>query len=609
MPVVGISIKHLRELIDNKLTNEDIERYCQELGCDVEELTKINRVKCSQCNNITEFTLTENVPNACDICSNEFTADGTDYTTLSPLDVIRLDLLADRPDNFDAGGLARSIRGYLGKQKGLVQYPLGDVEYEVTVDKSVTNKDSYRPYITCAVIKNITINDESLKNLMKLQENLHWALGRDRKHASIGIYDLSNISKKINYTCLANNEIKFVPLGSPNLSDMYLTTPKEVLENHPKGVAYAHLLEGFAKYPFLIDDSGLVLSMPPIINSENTKVNVKTTDVFIDVTGLNTFIIDKILNIIVTSICEWDKNCKPCKVSIQFPDGKTEVKPDLSPADFTLNFDNCRKMIGVDLSDDDIIDKLKCMNYDAEKSGDACSVKIPSYRSDIKHEYDVIEDVAIAYGYKNIEPKMIESFTVGNILPAEKKKQELRELMIGLGFYEILTIMLTSEKRAYEALDMDIPEYCAVIKNPISMDQTIVRTDLVSGLMETIAHNTNNELPQKIFEVGEVIRVNPANRDEVTEQLFFGCGMVNSRIGFADIKSVLQTLMHEHDVAFTLKPLTGPYYLTGRAAAVFVDGKEVGHLGEIHPEILEKYHIYNPVVIFEMNLSAMDIIA
>jgi phenylalanyl-tRNA synthetase beta chain len=609
MPVVGIPIQQLRDLVGQDLSNEVITTSCTELGCDVEELTFLNRVKCSNCGSVIEFTQSETIPKTCEQCQHEFNREGSDYKTLPQSEVIRLDLLADRPDNFDAGGLSRSIKGYLGYEKGLVAYKTTQGNHIVTVDPVTSDKNSYRPYIVCAVIKGIKFSDDSLKNIMKLQENLHWALGRNRKFASIGVYDLSTISKNLVYTCKGDNEISFAPLGAAGTGRENYQSPKKILETHPKGMAFAGLLANHEKYPILMDDTGTVLSMPPIINSEATRVTIDTKDVFIDVTGLDTHRISRALSIMVTSILEWDPEAVLETVSIKSSNGTTTVTPDLEPEEMTVEFDFCRNLIGVDMDDETVMDCLRKMKFDVTKQGSSCLVKIPAYRHDIIHPYDIAEDVAIGYGYKNIEAKTSEAYTIGTILPQEKKKQFIREIMIGLGFLEVLNIMLTSETRAFDMLGLPHDESRTRIANPISHEQTMVRTELMSGLLETLAHNTNNELPQKIFEVGETVYLQPGTETGTREHIFYSAAMIDSKIGFADIKSIITALTRELSVPFSVKPATKPFYMPGRACSIVIDGTEVGHAGEIHPEVLERYHLYNPVATVEIDLTLAGIAA
>jgi len=467
-------------------------------------------------------------------------------------------------------------------------------------------KDSYRPCIACAVVKNVSFDDDTIKSIMALQENLHWALGRNRKFAAIGLYDLTTIGKKIAYKAVTNSEISFIPLSCEGSIFTSTISPEEILKHHPKGKAFAHLLEGFIRFPLLIDDHNVVLSMPPIINSDTTRVSKTTRDLFIDVTGFDRGTIGNVLSIVVTSLKESMPNCSLYTVTIQYPDDIL-VTPDLSTETVTLNYNACRSLVGCAVSNSGINECLQRMRFESQDAGDHCVVQVPCYRTDIRHEQDLIEDVAIAYGYGNLKPKKCKAFTTGKVLPAEHTKQQIREMLVAMGFLEIVSIMLTSEKREFGNLGMPVPADRVIIENPISSDQTIIRTGLAAGLLEIIAANTSNELPQRVFEVGETVRVSMDN-GTVVEEIKLCAGIVHSKAGFSDIKSVLKNCMHEFGLSWILEPGTYPFHIQGRSASIIVNNSEIGSIGEIHPSILDSFKIPNPVVLLELNVSKLDII-
>jgi phenylalanyl-tRNA synthetase beta chain len=293
-------------------------------------------------------------------------------------------------------------------------------------------------------------------------------------------------------------------------------------------------------------------------------------------------------------------------VKIKRPDNET-FTPSLEPTPFRMNFDACRRLVGQPLSNARIIDCLKRMRYDARENGENADVLVPCYRSDIRHEQDLIEDVAIAYGYKNMAPRKIGAFTIGAILPAEKKKQEIREALVGLGFLEIVSIMLTSEEREFLKLGLPVREDRVIIDNPISTDQTIVRRGLISGIIEILANNTSNELPQRVFETGEVVYVDERSGAPM-ENVSLAVGIVDSRAGFSDIKSLLKNLMNEIGFTWELKTNDCALYMTGRSGSIISGGAIVGHLGEVHPKVLDTFKISNPAVVMEINLTALGFI-
>jgi phenylalanyl-tRNA synthetase beta chain len=233
---------------------------------------RCRRFRCGRCDNILEITVTENPPVSCERCGTDFRQDASALNELGESDVVRMEQLAVRPDMFDPGGLARVLRHYLELQREPKHYAVSAPELRVVVDPTLSHPESFRPSIACAVVRNVTLDDDVIKVVMKLQENLHWALGRDRKHASIGVYDLDTITgPELSYRSVDPEELSFTPLGYDRDDPKARCTPRRVLQEHPKGKQYARLLEGFARYPLLADAAGTVLSMPPIINSEQTR--------------------------------------------------------------------------------------------------------------------------------------------------------------------------------------------------------------------------------------------------------------------------------------------------------------------------------------------------
>ena len=376
---------------------------------------------------------------------------------------MRLDLLADRPDLFDVGGLARALRGTLGIETGLPKYNTKPSGLTVKVDKSVADKSSYRPFIACAVMTLPPVDETSLVAIMKLQENLHWGVGRDRKLSSIGVYDMSAISGDITYRTIDPDKDPFVPLGMPGKK----MTGRQILESHPKGVAYAELLADHKRYPVLIDSKNQVLSMPPIINSEETKVKQGTTRVFIDVTGISQAAVTKSLDTLVCSLAEIGGTIET--VEIVDADGKKRTTPDLTPRIKEISVAEAKRWLGLPLDEKSLAAALRKMRFDVAagqqqiesptpRSPLPAPCSIPAYRTDIRHMVDLFEDVAIGYGYANIEPRLVRSMTVGTPRPEEMLSDRVRQVLIGLGYSEIMSLPLTTEEHQFERLRWPTPD-------------------------------------------------------------------------------------------------------------------------------------------------------
>jgi phenylalanyl-tRNA synthetase beta chain len=610
MPVVGIPVDMLLSRIATTVDRDQLVLHLQHLGCDVEGYTTLRRFGCQRCDNILEITPTENPPVLCDRCSTDFRTSPEMLTALGESDVIRMELLAVRPDMFDPGGLARVLRNYLSESDQPAQYTLQSGEKSVTVDPRLAADTSYRPKIACAIVRGITLDDDLLKAIMKLQENLHWALGRDRKHASIGVYDLDTVSgNEFQYRVVGPEELSFVPLGY-DLGDASASiTPREVLEKHPKGIAYARLLAGFDGYPLLTDETGKVMSLPPIINSEETRVTRQTKNFFIDVTGTDQRIVDRALNILATSLAELDKSVTLEEVAIRY-DKETLVTPNLTPQKLEFELAKSGRVIGVDLTDDDVVANLRKMGHGiAGQSEKVVDVAIPAYRNDIMHPIDLVEDVAIAYGYHNIDAALVPTMTVGVERPEEHYSEIVRRSMTGLGCTEVITLILSSPEVQYDALLLPHRDDCVLIENPISVEQTQIRTSLVPGLLDTFAANTAHEMPQRIFESGNISHLCAERETGAAEERLVAGGAIGPRVDYAEIRSLVEALMRDLGFVLEVKPSRCPSFIPGRGATIIAqkDGHsvEVGEMGELQPEILERFKLVQPTAIFEFSLQTL----
>ncbi len=607
MPVIGIPVEMLLERISTQLSRDELVEHLQHLGCDVEGYATLRRFRCERCGNLMEITETENPPVECDRCGADFRANAEARQEAGTSEVIRMELLAVRPDMFEPGGLARVLRAYLSEGDSTLNYEVGPPTCQVSVDAAMSSPDSFRPCIACAVMRDITLSDDIIKVIMKLQENLHWALGRDRKRASIGVYDLDRLVQGAAFTYgpIGPDEKKFVPLGYQDRA----ITARQVLEEHPKGRAYAHLLKDYQRYPLLCDSQGQVLSLPPIINSEGTKVTVQTRNFFIDVTGTEERVVNKTLNILVTSLLELDGAAQLEKVSILYPD-RSVATPDLSPQLVELDSAEAARTIGVELAAEEVARLLIRMGHSImPKEGGKLVVAVPAYRNDIMHPIDLIEDVAIAYGYHNLVPSLVPTLTVGEEQSFERGATLCRRTLAGLGYLEILTLILSSEQAQYDALGLERRSDHVVIENPISVEQTLVRTSLLPGLLDTFSANTDHEMPQHLFEVGRVSRLCAEADTGAREHGRVIAGATGPRVDYSEMRSTCQALLHELGWKLEVEPAEQPYFIPGRGAKVLASRgsirHEVGLMGEIHPQVLESFKLGQPVSVFELELDCL----
>lgn len=502
-------------------------------------------------------------------------------------DHVDVEFFPNRPDLYSVEGVARALKGFMDVEFGYIEYSAKPGNWKINVDESVL---SVRPRIVGCVVRGLKITDEVIRSLMEVQEDLHWTIGRNRRKMAIGVHDLSMVNFPLRYTAVDRN-FSFVPLDFREEMSV-----AEILKRHPKGREYSFILEGSDAYPMIIDAKGEAISFPPVINAEKTRVKESTTDLFIDVTGFDENV-DKALNIIATMLS--DRGGQVESVEIVYPD-RRESTPDLSPRKMKIPKGEISGLLGFSLSDDEIRLALGRMRYGVEVGQDEVEVTIPPYRADIMHPWDVIEDIAIGYGYERIIPEYPGTNTVGLTHQWNDVREMIKEIMIGMGFMEVITFTLTNERVMYEYMRRRGEEWKGYtpLMHPLTEDHTIVRTDVLPKLLELLSHNKHHAMPQRIFEIGDVV-VNMQNR------LRLAACSTHAKANFSEVRSYVQSLMRELDVEWEVQESGDEAFIEGRRGEIIVNGKKAGVFGEVHPQVLENFQLGNPVVAFELDVSSI----
>lgn len=599
MPVVNIDAAWLNELLGQTYPLPQLSDALEQIGCDVDEVVDIERYRCPRCQGIVEGSLGADTVKRCTICEHE---QEEPFPSLGAVTMIRLDLLAARPDLFDIGGLARALRGYLGQARGLPDFATTASDVVVEVSPEVKDERSYRPFIRCAVARMPAMDDRLLIAVMKLQENLHWGVGRDRKLASIGVYDLDTVVPPITYRTIDPDADPFEPLGMPGVT----MSGRKILEEHPKGTAYAHLLEGLARYPVLVDSEGLVLSMPPIINSEGTKLGPGSRNLFIDVTGISQAAVENALHTLVCSLIELGGKIET--VTVRDPVDGALTTPDLTPRQVEVELERARRWLGLPLDADRLVAALLRMRLGVEPLDEArtrFAVRYPAFRSDIRHMVDVFEDVAVGFGYRNIEAALVPTMTVGGARPEEALSERVRGLMVGLGFTEIMSLPMTTEEDHYARFRMEVPARYPRVMNPKLKALTVVRSHLMTGVMQALHENRRRPMPLRLFELDNVVHLDdtaPTGAREERRLCFVEAGR---DAGYASARAALDSILRELGAQATYAPLDHPSFTPGRAAT-FDAGSISGRLGELHPEVVTGFGLDHPVALVEVTLLPIE---
>ncbi len=506
---------------------------------------------------------------------------------------VEFEIPADRMDLITIEGLARMLKGVMGRELGIPHYKVVRRSIETKVSESVKK---VRPYVVVGLVKHVDLStEESLISLIEAQEKLHDTIGRNRRRVAIGLHDFSKVTPPIVYDARSASEVVFTPLGEP-----FEMTAKEVLEQLDKGKEYGHIIrnpEGLV--PLILDSEDNVLSMPPIINSELTRLTPGIRDVLIDVTGTDLKAVTQALNIIAYSLAE--RGGEIHTSSVIYPDGTELETPTPTSTEVKAEIPFIRSVVGLDISEEEIKESLLRARLDVKLS-EGLVVRVPPYRNDFLHPVDVAEEVAITYGLNRLGYELPNNvMTVGRRHPVEKASTKYRELMIGLGYQEVLNYIMTSKEALFTSIGR--PERPVVeVANPVSESYSVLRDSLIPGLLHFLSKNTHVSYPQKIFEIGDVVLVDESSETGARDERRLGAAYSDISVGFEDVYSHLKFLMSSLGIEIKLEEHSEPPLLEGRCAKVLANGDEVGVIGEVNPEVLLRIGITNPVAVFEVKV-------
>ncbi|MFB5631471.1 MAG: phenylalanine--tRNA ligase subunit beta [Nitrosopumilaceae archaeon] len=544
MPVVQLYLNRLQKLVGKKSNKNKILSKIPFLGLDIEEQT------------------------------NEY---------------LRVEYSPNRPDYATDFGIALGLQGLFGIKKGMPKFTIKKGNYNLSVDSSVKK---VRPYITSIIAKNGKLDDETIRQLITLQEDLHFGIGRRRKKASIGIHDLDKIEFPIKYTTVTQNH-KFIPLDSSQE-----TTISEILDNTNLGKQYGSILNQSALFPVILDANENTISFPPIINSALTTITPATTNILIEVTAVDKTAAEDSLAVVAFTLQSAGFQLYSIKIT-----GANNSTPLLKPKKIILNSDLVNSILGLNLSTTMIANSLKKSRIDAVAKKNKIECVVPRYRFDIFGPMDLVEEVALGYGIENLKSTLPPSISVGEKNDITKSLDAVSLIMIGLGYTEVVNSSLVSNQIQNEFANRTNFDSIQVVESK-SLEHTILRDVILPGLLENLSKNVHEQYPQKIFETGTVFtKGNP-----IQEDLHLAGLSSHKDANFSEIKSILQSLLKiEFNIDSETKTSSHPTFSEGKTANILVNNKIVGILGEIDSKVIKNFRIREDVKVvgFEIKLSGL----
>jgi len=504
----------------------------------------------------------------------------------------QLEVFPNRPDMLSIEGLARAYASFTGLQTGLREYEVKEAGYKVNVEKKV---EGVRPYFVTAVVKNVEFDDPLIRSIIQMQEKLHVTHGRKRRKVAIGLHNLEPIQFPVTYTTKPP-EFKFRPLG-----ERFEKNLTQILTEMHTGTEYAWVVEGFEEYPMILDSKGMVLSMPPIINGEYTRIDEATRDIFIDVTGTDLKAITEVLNIIVTTFA--DRGAEIYAVENRYYNGELLKTPNLKPREMELDNDYVNGTLGMEFSPDETATLLAKMGHDAIL-GEKMTVKVPSYRTDIMHPMDLVEDVAIAYGYDKFVPEIPDIASEAGEAPLEIFSRGLRNFLVGFGLQEVVTFMMSNKEKLFGR--MTLPEEpIAETENPKMEGYTCIRNRLLPSLVEVLSTNKHYPYPQNVYEVDDVVLIDDSTETGARSARRLAIAICHARANFSEVKAVMNSILENLGLEAEIQEGGLDCFIEGRRYLAKVGGKTICWAGELKPEVLVGWDLEMPVAALEMDVDEL----
>ncbi|MCE4603522.1 MAG: phenylalanine--tRNA ligase subunit beta [Aeropyrum sp.] len=516
-------------------------------------------------------------------CETEV-SDGGEY--------IEVEVNPDRPDMYIAEGIARAVKGIIGAEKGWEPIPLGDSGVRLVADRVPS-----RPIIAAAVVYGVDIDEEYLEELIQFQEKLHESVGRRRVKVAIGFHDLSKLpSREVRYTELGLDTV-MRPLGYSGESMPF----SQFLVSDEKGQLYGSISldRDKSSHPFLVS-GGEVIAAPPVINSEVTRVEPGTRDLFIDVTGTRPDAVAKTLDIIVSNLAE-RRGARVGKVSIEGPGAVWSRTPLLEEGSFELSVGDVERVLGVSYSVEEVSTHLERMRHRATPRDDrVVDVRVPPFRADVIGVIDLIEDVAISVGYEALGPRWPGKFHGGSLSWETRVYRGVRDLLVGLGFTETVQLILTSPRMVEIA---GMKDYSVEVLNPVQQEYSVLRPTLLLTILLTLKENQHRKKPVRIFEAGQAVYLDGGTPKD---DLRLALAVLSDEAGFEDVQAPLYSILDILGVDYSVDEARHPMMMEGRTAILKSGGEVLGLLGEVRPEVLEAVGIEYPVAAAEISLEVLS---
>ena len=511
----------------------------------------------------------------------------------------------NRPDLWSTLGLARQLRVYEGgprREYNFFSNSEKTLDAGIRIVKVDPEIKATRPYMAAFAVTGKAVDDSTLKDLIQTQEKLCWNYGRKRKSIAMGVYRSDLFKYPVMYKAVDPDSTRFIPLGMDKELNL-----REIIKEHPKGQEFGHIVEKDKKFPFITDVDGKVLSFSPVINSsEIGAVEVGDENLFIELTGTDLPSLVLTASIVACDLADNGFTILPVKVEYPYDTefGRSITTPYYFQKGISVSCEYARKLLGSNLSAEEMKSSLIRMGIKTEIEGEEIKIEVPEYRNDFLHSVDIIEDIMMGRGMDSFEPVMPSESTVGRISPEEEFARKTKDILIGLGFQEMIYNYLGSGKDYIEKMNISGDNHIQII-NPMTENYEFVRASVVPSMLNSESISANAVYPHNIFEIGKIAFLDSSDNSGTVTKNSLGFLSADRTEGYNQVSSSVSAIFYYLNKEYELVELDDPRFIKGRSAQIVYKGKNVGVFGEVAPQVLENWGIQMPSTCCEIDLDIL----
>ena len=540
--------------------------------------------------------------------------------------VLDISVTANRPDCLSVVGIAREVAALTGQKMHIpeISYPETEKPIDQQITIEIADPDLCPRY--CA----------SLITGVKIAESPAWL--QERLVAG-GQRPINNIVDITNYVMLEYGQ----PLHS---FDYDRLRKKQIIVRRAKeGESFYTLDETERKLTgnmLVIGDGDRTVAIAGVMGGLNSEVTESTTSILLEAASFKAASIhytSRHLDLTSEASMRFERGIsaglttpalkhatqliaelgggKVSRGIIDVYPGKKESKP------IAFTPEKVKRILGMDISRESILNTLAALGIECEADGSKVSATAPYWRSDIRLDVDLIEEIARVIGYDKIPTTMLaEPIPRQNPEPALGLRKKIRQSLTGYGFQEINTYILTSQEMLINLTPSPRPPKPAPLRivKPLTADQEYLRPNLRANLLATLTSNRRHDDGGiRLFELGQVYL---PRKNDLPEEPDMLCGVMSgSRVekswlgsdgsyDFSDVKGVVEGLFSRLDMVVSFEPGNDEGLHPARQAAIVLTGKDgrkvkPGIIGELHPKVADSFEITGPVGLFEINVTEL----